>query len=365
MKHYQICTRCVMDNASDSTITFDEHGCCDYCTKALSKINTTMYFPNESGRQKLNEMISQIKTENKGKPYDCIMGISGGLDSSYLAYLGHQWGLRILGVHIDDGFDTEISRSNIRKLCDKAHIELRTITPDAEQFNDLTLAYMKAGVPNLAVAQDNVLFAYLYDMAAKEQLCYFLSGGNFALECILQKDHVFDAMDTVNIRDIHRRFGTKPVNKLKFISPYKKYLNIKRRKAITLRPLDYIDYNRERAFAELKEFCGFEYYGSKHLENILTAFIQLYWFPKKFGVDKRRSHLSSMIVSGQMTRDEALAELQKPLYDETLMQEYIRIIKKKLGISDDEFIEIMSAPAHEHTDYKTDRLSVALRKFIR
>lgn len=365
MKEIHVCKRCVMDDSSDKSITFDENGFCNYCTKAIGEINTTVYFPNETGKRKLDQMISMVKKENRDKPYDCIMGLSGGLDSSYLAYLGYTWGLRILAVHIDDGYDTDISKENIRKLCEKAHIEMRIVKPDPEQFNALTLAYMRAGVPNLAVPQDNILFAFLYDTVVKEKLKYFLTGGNFALECILQNDHVFNAMDTVNIHDIQRKFGTAPINKLKFISSYKKYMNIRLGRAVTLRPLNYIDYNRDRAFKELYDFCGFEYYGSKHLENILTAFVQLYWFPKKYGVDKRTSHLSSMIASGQMTREQALKELEKPAYDEKMMQEYIGVIKKNLGISDTEFESIMCAPAHEHEEYRTDRLSVILRKFIR
>lgn len=365
MEEYKRCTRCIMDNKADSTITFDEKGHCSYCNKAISQINTTVYFPNETGQKKLEEMVSLLKTTNKNKKYDCIMGISGGLDSSYLAYLGYKWGLRILAVHIDDGYDTEISKENIRKLCDAAHIELRTIKPDAEQFNDLTLAYMKAGVPNLAIPQDNILFAFLYDTVIKEDLKYFLSGGNFALESILQNDHVFNAYDTVNIFDIHKRFGTKGIDKLKFISSYTKKINDKLGRAVTFRPLNYIDYNRGRAFQELADFCDFKYYGRKHLENILTAFVQLYWFPRKFGVDKRTSHLSSMIISDQMTRDEALKELQEPLYDETMMNEYISMIKKNLGISDKEFEDIMNAPSHEHEDYKTDKFGDLIRKIIK
>ncbi len=172
-------------------------------------------------------------------------------------------------------------------------------------------------------------------------------------------------MDTVNILDIHKKFGTKPIDKLKFVSSYKKYLNTKFGKVVQLRPLNYIDYNRERAFKELYEFCGFEYYGRKHLENILTAFIQLYWFPKKFNVDKRSSHLSSMIVSGQMTREQAKKELDEPLYDEDMMNQYISYIRKKLHISEDEFNKIMAAPCHEHEDYKTDKISKVIRKVIR
>lgn len=364
MKQVRYCTRCVMNDESDRTIKFDAEGHCDYCTKALSQINTTTYFPNEKGKKKLDEILKEIKQYNKNKKYDCVMGISGGLDSSYLAYLGHRWGLRILGVHIDDGFDTEISKNNIKKLCDACGIELRTITPEPTQFYDLELSYMRAGVPALDIPQDNVLIAFLYETIKKENLRYFLSGGNFALECILQRDNLFNSMDVANIKDIHKKYGTQPIDKLRFLDSYHKFLMERSGTVIPLRLLNYIDYNRDKAFKELSEFCGFEYYGSKHLENVLTAFIQLYWFPKKFHVDKRTSHLSSMIVSGQMTRDEALSELKKPMYSEEMMNEYIRILKEKLSISDEEFDNIMKAETHRHEEFKTDKLGDVIHGVI-
>lgn len=365
MKKIKVCSRCVMNDSMDNTIYFDKDGYCNYCKNAFSQINTTTYFPNELGEQKLNELLNKIKDENKDKKYDCVMGISGGLDSAYLAYLGYKWGLRILAVHIDDGFDTEISKRNIKKLCDAANIELRVIKPDEEQFNDLTLSYLKAGVPNLAIPQDNILFAFLYDTVKKEKIKYFLSGGNFALECILQKDHhLFNSLDVVNIKAIHKHFGTKKINKLKFMSSLQKYIMDKRGIVIAPRPLNYINYNKEQAFKELKEFCDFEYYGNKHLENIFTAFVQLYWYPKKFGIDKRTSHLSSMIVSGQMTRDEALLELDKDIYDCAMMAEYIAYIKNKLKISDVEFDKILNSPTHEHIDYRYDRVTPFIRKIL-
>ena len=347
------CVRCVMDDSSDNKITFNEKGECNYCTKAYAGINK-IYFPNEQGREKLEGLIKKIKSDGKSKKYDCVMGLSGGLDSSYLAYLGFKWGLKILAVHIDDGYDTEISKANLEKLIAATRFDYEVIKPDAEQFNDLTLAFMKAGVPNIAIPQDNVLFAYIYKRMKQEGVKYFLSGGNFALECILQQGNTYKAYDVVNIMDIHKKYGQKPVDKLEFISTLKSVMDSKILKIESPRPLNYIDYNRDRAFAELKDFCGFQYYGRKHLENILTAFIQLYWFPKKFGVDKRTSHLSSMIVSGQMSREEALQELAKPLYDEKKMSEYIEFIKDKLNIDDDEFTKIMKAPTHQHEEYKTE-----------
>lgn len=365
MDSYQRCTRCIMDNKSDKTIFFDENGYCNYCTAALQKIGTTVYFPSEDGQKKLDEMLSMLKKAGKGKKYDCMMGLSGGLDSSYLLYLGYKWGLRIMAVHIDDGFDTDISMENLRKLCKATNVDLKITTPDAIQYNGLIKAYMRAGVPNLAVPQDNIALAFLYVEAQKNSINYFLSGDNFALESILQQGNTYNAMDVRNTKDIHKKYGDKPIDKLKFISSYRKYIYAKVLGFQTLRPLNLVDYNRNRAFKELKDFCNFEYYGRKHLENILTAFLQLYWLPKKFGVDKRTSHLSSMIVSGQMTRDEALAELAEPMYDEDMMQSYIAIIKKSFGLSDEEFSAIMEAPPKQHTDYKTDKLAIQLRKIIK
>ncbi len=347
------CTRCVMDNASDETIRFDEDGVCNYCRNAYNEMAQT-YFPDEEGKGKLERLISDIKNDGKGKKYDCIMGISGGLDSSYLAYLGKKWGLRVLAVHIDDGYDTDISKSNIEKLIKATGFDYEVIKPDEEQYNALTLAYMKAGVPDIAVPQDNVLFAFLYKKMKEYRIKYFLSGGNFALESILQKGNTHNAYDLVNLKDIHRKYGTKPIDKLEFMSTFDKAVDAFLLGVKSVRPLNLIEYNRNRAFEELDEFCGFEYYGRKHLENILTAFVQLYWFPKKFGVDKRTSHLSSMIVSGQMTREQALEELSQPLYDEKQMSEYISIIRKKLGISEQEFDEIMSLPTHQHSDYRVE-----------
>ena len=362
MSTFQRCTRCVMDNSSDSTIRFDSNGVCNYCTAAYEQIGKT-YFPNEEGKRKLDELVRTIKEYGKDKKYDCIMGLSGGLDSSYLAYLGSKWGLRVLAVHINDGYDTDISKSNLEKLVKATGFDYEVVTPDAEQFNALTLAYMKAGVPNIAIPQDNVLFAFLYKKMKEYKIKYFLSGGNFALESILQQGNSYRAFDVDNLKDIHKKFGTKPIDKLEFLSTMQMRLDNKLLGIESPRPLNYIDYNRDRAFKELKEYCGFEYYGRKHLENILTAFIQLYWFPKKFGVDKRTSHLSSMIVSGQMTREEALKELSEPLFDEKMMEEYIEIILNNLNITKEEFEAIMAAPVHQHNEYAVEDSNLMNKAF--
>ena len=349
------CKRCIMDDSADPFIRFDENGFCHYCTEALAE-RDSIYFPNAEGERRLKALVTRLKKEGQGKEFDCVMGLSGGLDSSYLLYLGHKLGLRILGVHIDDGFDTDISKENLKRLVEATGITYIVVTPDAEQFYGLSKAYLKASVPNIAAPQDSVLFAEIYALMREKKLRYFLSGGNWALESILQKGNTHTALDVVNMRDINSRFGETGLNKLRFLSAYQRIWDQHVRGIKSPRPLNYIDYNRSRAFRELAEFCGFAYYGRKHLENMFTAFTQLVWLPQKFGVDKRTSHLSSMIVSGQMTREEALAEYAEPICDETLMQEYLAQIKEKLKLSEQEYEEIMAAPAHEHSDYWIDPL---------
>ena len=360
------CNRCIMDSTSDSTMTFDKDGNCNYCREAIINL-ANKYFPNEIGEKKLWNILERIKEAGKGKKYDCIIGISGGLDSSYLAYKVSQWGLRALAIHIDDGYDTEISKQNIIKLINKTGFDYEVITPDAEQFNALTLAYMRAGVPNIAVPQDNILFAFLYKKVKEYKIKYFMSGANWALESIAQTGNTWRNTDIVNIKDIQKRFGTKPIDKLEFISTLQRQIDEYLLGTHTVTPLDYIEYNRERAFKELKDFCGFEYYGRKHLENALTAFVQLRWFPEKFNVDKRTWHLSSMIVSGQMTRDRALKEIEEPMYETQQMREYEALIEKNLGLTHDELEKLVKAPTHQHNEYRIEDMTFPykLYNFVR
>lgn len=365
MKDFCRCKRCVMDNSSDESITFDDNGYCNYCSDALDLMGT-VYLPNADGEKKLNEMLVELKKAGKGKEYDCLMGISGGLDSAYLAYLGAiKWGLRILAIHVDDGYDTELAQTNIDRLCKACAIKLEIVRPDAEQFNDLTRAFIRAEVPNIAIPQDNILFACLYDYARKYKVYNFLSGGNFALESVLQRGNTYTAFDMVHNKYIHKKFGTKPIDKLTFLNSYQRVIDARIHKIQSLRPLNYIDYNKQRAIKELSDFCGFTYYEAKHLENTLTKVIQLYWFYHKFKVDKRTSHLSSLIVSGQMTRDEALHELAKPIYDKAKMEEDIAFVLKKIGMSRNEFEEIVHRPGKQHRDYRTDWLWNLKEKFKR
>lgn len=359
----QRCSRCVLDNKSDKLIKFDSNGYCNYCTDALKRMKNE-YFPNDEGKKKLDALLSEIKKNGIGRKYDCIMGLSGGLDSSYLAYLGYKWGLRVLAIHIDDGFDTEISKDNLRKLVEKTGFDYKVVAPDPQQYYALIKAYMKAGVPNLCAPQDSVLFAFLYDQMKKENINYFVSGWNFAGECILQgSDLLRTANDSRNIKDINKKYGTESISKLKLVDYRTTYMYRRFYGHSWPKPLNYIEYDRQKAFDELESFCGFQYYGRKHLENILTAFLQLYWLPKKFDFDKRLSHYSSMIVSGQMSREQALEEMKEPLYQEDLMNSYIAVIKEKLGISSSEFEKLMNGQVHYHSEFKsnTDELFYKIR----
>lgn len=350
---YQQCTRCIMDNRSDKTINFDSAGCCNYCTYSLA-VKERVYFPGPEGQHKLETLISKLKVENRNREYDCLMGISGGLDSSYLAYLGAvKWGLRILAVHVDDGFDTEISIRNIERIAGFPNLNLKIVRPDQKQYNELVKAYMRAQVPNLAVPQDNVLFANIYRFMRENKLRTFLSGSNFALESILQTGNTHTPYDLRNLNYIHRKFGHDRIDKLSLISAFRRDIDAYLLGIKTIVPLNYVDYNRDKAMKDLIDYCGFEYYGGKHLENYLTKFIQQYWFFHKFNVDKRTSHLSSMVISGQMTREEAQRQYDMPLYDEKDMQETIKRVLGQLTMNQSEFNEIMLEAGRQHTDYLT------------
>jgi N-acetyl sugar amidotransferase len=347
----KVCTRCVMDDVGDPLIRFEPDGTCNYCNYALKR-RESIYFPNEKGHRRLNNMLGYVKKNGKNKEYDCIMGISGGLDSAYLAYLGaKKWGLRILGVHVDDGFDAPIATQNINNLCNNCGIELITITPDKEQYMDLTRSFLLAGLPGICIPQDAVLVAALFQFAQKKKIRFFLSGTNFALESVLQRGNMHTA-DLVHIKAIQKQFGDTSIDNLPLISLFERYIGFKyfqRQKYI--RPLDWIEYTRDKALEELGGI-GFSYYGAKHYESILTKFLQVYYLPNKFNIDIRKSHLSSLIVSGQITRDEALSELKKPLYDEILIEKDIDFILENLNLSREKFNMIMDESPKKHMDYE-------------
>ena len=350
-----VCKRCVMDS-TDPTIKFDENGYCNYCNYALAT-QDKRWLNTQEGWVKLNNLISKIKEENKHKKYDCMIGLSGGLDSSYLAYISKKYfDLRLLALHVDTGWNTKISENNIRKICNKMGIDLIVEKLNPREFMDLQRSYFLSGVPSQDNPQDHVFIALLFQYAKNNGIKYFLSGANFSTECILQKGNSYIAADKVNLRDIHRNFGKIDIKTLPTISLFDRYIKFRFINRIKMiRPLDYIDYRLKDAIEELEKEVGFVYYGGKHYESAFTKFYQEYYLPRKYHYDKRKSHLSSLIVTGQITRQEALDELKKPLYNELQMERDIKYILDKIDITREEFNEIMSAQPTSNYNFKVSK----------
>ena len=363
MGEYQICKRCVMDTNGDPDITFDEHGFCNYCTSALSLMRE---LPEPGDFSKVEALFSRIKSECKNSPYDCLVGVSGGLDSSYIVYLGHKFGLRMIGVHIDDGLDTEIAQKNITALCEKGTLTLHNVKPDPEQYQDLTLSFFKASVPNLAIPQDNLIIAALTDAVKKYNLKFMLHGSNFAMESILQTGNSYTSADSVHIRAIQKQFGGRLIDRLRLTNTFENsVLKRLRKDVLRIKPLDMINYQFNTAVQELHDFCGYEYYGGKHHESVPTRFMQCWYLPEKFGVDKRKSHLSSLIISNQMTREEALAQLARPAYPNEEMKEAdFNTLSVFLGLSRQEFDVLISQPPRSHDEFPKSIVSDKLIPWV-
>jgi N-acetyl sugar amidotransferase len=303
-------------NDSDPDIVFNSQGVCNHC---ISFKNTAQqsWFPGPDGGMRLRAICDQIRIAGEGKDYDCILGLSGGVDSSYLAIKVHELGLRPLVVHVDAGWNTELAVANIEKVVKHCNYDLHTHVVDWEEMRDLQLSYLKAGIANQDVPQDHVFFASLYHFATKHGIRYILSGGNLATEGI-NPPHTWhhSAMDGINLSAIHKRFGERPLksySKINFFDYYLWYPIVKKMR--TVRPLNYMPYVKSEALAELERTIGYKPYPRKHGESLFTKLFQNYYLPIKFGYDKRLPHLSSLIVSGQMSREEALESLAEPLYD--------------------------------------------------
>lgn len=350
LRSYQQCSRCVMDT-SEISIVFDQNGVCNLC-KEFDSVTKKNWFPNSEGEKLLQNMIESIKSSGVGKDYDCILGLSGGIDSSYMAIKVKEWGLRPLVVHVDAGWNSEIAVGNIEKIIKHCNYDLHTHVIDWEDMRDLQLAYLKSAVANQDVPQDHAFFAALYHYATRNNIKYILSGGNIATEGISPKTWHGSAMDAINLKAIHRKFGTRKLKSYPTISFFEYYIYYPLIRGMrTFRPLNYMPYDKDMAIDFLQKEIGWRPYGRKHGESVFTKLFQNYYLPTKFGFDKRKPHLSSLIVSGQMTREEALAELSSPLYDMNELETDIMYFCKKLRITRDEFEVYMKAPIHDYTDF--------------
>jgi N-acetyl sugar amidotransferase len=297
-------------------------------------------------------LVQRIKNEGQGKEYDCILGLSGGVDSSYLALKVSEWGLRPLVVHVDGGWNSELAVSNIEMILKHCNFDLHTHVVDWEEMRDLQLAYLRSGISNQDVPQDHIFFSTLNHFANSNGIRYFLSGGNLATECILPKAWHGSAMDSINLKAIHRKFGTGKLKNYKTISFFDYYVWYPVfRRMRTVRPLDLMPYDKSKALSELEEVVGYKSYERKHGESLFTKLFQNHWLPTKYGYDKRKPHFASMIVSGQMTREEALSKLQEPLYDPEELKSDIKYFCKKLKFSQEEFDELMKVPNCSYRDF--------------
>jgi len=354
-KEYQICTNCVMDT-TDPEIEFDKNGACNHCRK-FENILKKNWFPNEVGREKLNTIVKKIQEDGKTHDYDCVIGLSGGVDSSYLAYaLRTQYPeLRILAIHIDAGWNSELAVHNIENIVKILDIDLYTAVINWEEMKDLQLAYFKSQLANQDVPQDHAFFATLYDVADKHGIKYFLTGSNLATESILPSAWGYNAMDATQLKAVHKKFGKIKLKDYTTVSFFKRkiyYPYIKKFRII--KPLNLMPYNKDEAKRIIIDKINWRDYGAKHHESRFTKFFQSYWLPTKFGFDKRKAHLSSLIVSGQLTREEAFQELKKPLYNENELKEDKEFLAKKMGISMVEFDNIMDMPNKTFKDYPSD-----------
>lgn len=352
MNKYQICKRCVMDT-TDKDIRFDAKGICNHCNRYD---NILVHQWKKDGFQEILNIAENIKMNQKNQKYDCIIGLSGGIDSSYLLYFAtKKLNLRVLAVHIDAGWNSISAVNNIEKLVKKLNVDLHTIVIDWEEMKDLQLSFLKSGVANCDAPQDHAFFSALYQFSIKQKIKYVLTGSNIATESVLPFSWEHFAMDSIQLKDIHKKFGSKKLKTFPVTSFFKYYFYypyIKKQEIIA--PLNYIKYSKKEAIQVLKSKFSWEEYGAKHNESVWTKFFQNYFLPKKFNFDKRKAHLSSLILSEEITRDEAIEELNKPLYKSDELEQDLQYIKNKLNLNDKEWEDIFNLPTKHYTNYKNN-----------
>ena len=350
---FTVCKNCVMDT-SDSLLKFDENGICDYCQNFDNNIKGQLENFLKS-RNELNKTIEKIKLKKKNK-YDCLIGISGGVDSCFLAhFVKKELNLSPLVVHVDTGWNSIESVNNIEKIVDGLNLDLETIVIPWNEMRDLQLAFFKAQHPNLDIPQDHAIFSSLYKYAVKNKISYILNGGNFSTECIREPlEWAYHASDVRHIKHIHRKYGKIKLNAFPLcdIFTYKIYYRFFKNLKV-LQPLNFIDYNKKNAMELLKNLYGWMKYEHKHYESRFTKFYEGYWLLKKFGYDKRKAHFSSLILTKQMTRKEAMDKLDYyPISDEEINNEF-NFISQKLDISESKLKLIMQEKNKSFKDYKS------------
>ena len=357
-----------MDTTSDPNLELDEKGVCNYCHEydmAYEKLKDL----HIDGEKKLEKIFNDIKEECKKDEYDCALGISGGVDSSYLLYMCHKYNLRVLAIHVDAGWNSEIAVQNIEKMCSKLGYDLHTVVMDWPTMKELQRAYLFSGLANQDVPQDHCFIAAVRQYCKKHHIKYLLNGWNLATEGILSHAFQQSPRDWVNIKDVYKKCGRGKISLKKYphisfwdnVVGYKYFYPVKE-----IRPLCYIDYSKKGAIETLEREFGWKYYGGKHYESRFTRFFQDVYLPSKYGWEKRRDHIASLIVGGEMTRDEGLAEIEIPSSTEEQIKDETEYVLKKLDVSEEEWLKILNAPNKTLNDYKNENdLKKPIKRIIR
>ncbi len=352
----QTCTNCVMDT-SDARIVFDANGMCDHCQRFLRSVEPE-WVARLADPHALDQVVEQIRADGRGRDFDCIMGMSGGIDSSYLLYVVKEhFGLRPLVFHVDAGWNSQIAVNNIERLIDGLELDLYTDVIDWEEMKDLQLAFFRSGVSHIDTPQDHAFFATMYQYARRHGVKYILTGANISTECVRNPvDWMYYQSDSVQLRDIHRRFGTRPLRRYPLTSilwhklylPYVKGIQV-------VRPLDYVPYHKAEAMELLASKFGWQPYPQKHFESRFTRFYESYWLPRRFGYDVRRVQYSSLILTRQMARTEALTRLEALPWDEATINQELDFVASKLDITRGDLEAFMQLPKKTYRDYKSQR----------
>lgn len=350
---YQTCSNCVMDT-SDSKIVFDEKGVCDHCNDFYKHVKPGWH-TDERGHAMLESIVGKIKKSGEGKDFDCLLGLSGGMDSSYMLHLAvKEFGLHPLVFHADGGWNSELAVYNIQMLVDKLGLDLYTEVINWEEMKDFQLAFFKSGLPHIDIPQDHAFIATLYKFADKYNIKYILNGGNISTECVRNPmEFLYYGTDMVHIRDVIKRFGTVKMDTYPFspVFRHKIYLRYIRDVQV-IKPLNYLPYTKSEASMLLENIYGWKPYPQKHFESRFTKFYEGYWLPERFGFDTRRVQFSSLILTGQMTREEALEKLKVKAYDPETIDDEFNYIATKLGISPAELRSYFDLPKYFYWDYK-------------
>lgn len=359
---YHICTNCIMDT-SDSNITFNEHGRCDYCNNFYKNILPNWH-AGEKGEDELYQTAEKIKAEGKGKDFDCIIGLSGGLDSSYTTYIvKEKLGLRPLLFHVDAGWNTDQAVGNIEKLIDGLGLDLYTEVINWEEIKDLQVALLKSQIAHQDIPQDTAFFSTLYKFAKENKIKYVVTGGNYSTECVREPEEwgAYPGIDKTLILDIHSKFGNVPLKTFPIIDVFASKIYYKYILGMQVfKPLDLIPYIKKDAESKLEELFGWGKFQHKHHESRFTRFFEDYWLPRKFGYDRRRAHFSSLILTGQMKRQEALERITKPELDEHFLECEFEYVAHKLGLTVDELRAIFLGGNKTSYDYKSKRFMIEI-----